>query len=161
MIDRGAVSSWCIPGREKVAPAEPVYSASLGGCHAFLAVRGMHHDDTAPLFRIIQFARAHRKTPTRSEALLWAQLRKRKLGVRFRRQHVFSLGLVVDFYAPALKLVVEVDGTVHDAPGAAERDAARQALIESKYGVRFLRIRAELVERDVLGAVEIVRRALP
>jgi very-short-patch-repair endonuclease len=59
-----------------------------------------------------------------------------------------------------VELVVEVDGAMHMRPGARERDAARQAAIESAYGVRFLRLSAELVERDTFAAVARVRTAL-
>ncbi len=89
--------------------------------------------------------------------LLWQQLRQRKLGVRFRRQHPFGR-YVVDFYAACAKLVVEVDGGVHEAQRA--YDDARQAEIERVYGVRFVRVSAELVERDVRAAAAIVQRAL-
>jgi len=119
----------------------------------------MHRTDAPSLFVLTSFARAMRKAPTRSEALLWAQLRGNKLGVHFRRQH--PLGpFVVDFFASRAKLVVEVDGAVHDSPEARERDAWRQAELERGYGVRFVRVRAELVERDVRAAVAIVRAAL-
>ncbi len=89
--------------------------------------------------------------------LLWQQLRGRKLGVRFRRQHPFGR-YVVDFYAACAKLVVEVDGGVHEAQR--EYDARRQSEIERVYGVRFVRVSAELVERDARAAAELVRRAL-
>ncbi len=93
-----------------------------------------------------------RKHPTRSEALLWAQLRRGKLGVRFRRQHPM-LGFIVDFYCASARLVVEVDGGVHDSYEARRRDAARDAWLARLAGVRVLRISADLVERDVLAAV--------
>jgi very-short-patch-repair endonuclease len=112
------------------------------------------------LFRLVPFAREQRRKPTRSEALLWAQLRGRRLGVRFRRQHPFEIGFIVDFFAASARLVVEIDGGVHRRAGAAERDAGRQAAIERAYGVRFVRLGAELVERDVFAAVETVRAAL-
>jgi very-short-patch-repair endonuclease len=120
----------------------------------------MHHDNTPTLCSLISFARRMRKHPTKSEALLFGQLRKRKLGVRFRRQHVFPLGYIVDLYAPCAKLVIEVDGGFHLDPERARADAVRQAELEAVYGVRFVRVSAELVERDVLAAVEIVRAAL-
>jgi len=132
-----------------------------GGCHASVAWVGMHSQTNAPaLYSLVQFARRERRTPTISEAMLWAQLRGRKLGVRFRRQHPFALGYVVDFFAASARLVVEVDGGVHRREGHAERDAVRQREIEEAYRVRFLRVSAELVERDVLRAVELIREAL-
>jgi very-short-patch-repair endonuclease len=120
----------------------------------------MHHDNTPSLFSLIRFAREMRREPERSEGLLWAQLRGGRLGVRFRRQHPFAAGWIVDFYAASARLVVEVDGPVHARPGAAERDAARQAGIEATYGVRFLRLAADFVERDTFAALDRVRDAL-
>lgn len=90
---------------------------------------------------------------------MWQQLRGRKLGARFRRQAVLG-GCIVDFYAPCEKLVVEVDGAVHASDEARVRDARRQTWLESAFGVRFVRVSAELVERDVLAAVACVRAAL-
>ena len=119
----------------------------------------MHRTDTPSLFVLTQFARAHRKAPTRSEALLWAQLRGRKLGARFRRQAVLGR-FIVDFYAPCQRLVVEVDGSVHDSPEQQARDASRQAELESLYGVRFVRVSARLVEQDILAALAFIRTAI-
>ena len=120
----------------------------------------MHYDDTPSLSALITYARRMRQNPTRSEALLFGQLRKRKLGPRFRRQHVFPLGYIVDLYAPCWKLVVEVDGGIHRDPAVARADARRQAVLEAVYGVRFVRVPAELVERDPRAAAEIVAAAL-
>jgi len=59
---------------------------------------------------------------------LWLHLRRRALdGWKFRRQHVLA-GYVADFYCPALRLVVEVDGPVHEL--RAPEDAARTAALE-------------------------------
>ena len=121
----------------------------------------MHLRNDAPsLFLLTTFARRMRKAPTKSEALMWGQLKGRKLdGVRFRRQVVLG-GCIVDFYAACERLVVEVDGAVHRTPEARAHDARRQAWLELAFRVRFVRVDAELVERDVLGAVARVREAL-
>lgn len=59
-------------------------------------------------------SRVMRGHPTHAESRLWGALRNRQLeGWKFRRQHVI-VGYVVDFYCAALRLVVEVDGGVHD-----------------------------------------------
>ena len=128
-----------------------------GGCHGFIAGEGMHRNDGPSLFSLTQFAREMRREPTKSEALLWAQLRGRKIGPRVRRQHPLW-PYVVDFFVIAHKLVIEVDGGIHRAQR--ERDRARDAYLAGTYGVRVLRIDAELVERDVRAAVAIVRAAL-
>ena len=117
----------------------------------------MHAHDDRSLFSLTHFAREMRKAPTRSEALLWAQLRGRKLGVRVRRQHVLH-PCVVDFFVPAYRLAIEVDGGIHRFQR--EHDRVRDAWLASTYRVRVLRIDADLVERDVRAAVAIVRAAL-
>ena len=63
-----------------------------------------------PTFERVLKLRAHamRKDPT-VEARLWAELSARKLGVSFRRQVPIGR-FIVDFCAPAVRLVVEVDG---------------------------------------------------
>ena len=89
---------------------------------------------------------------TRPERLLWEALRGEGIrGMRFRRQHAVSR-FVLDFYCPAHKLAVEVDGSVHDAADQAERDAARTSALE-QLGIRVIRIRNEDVERDVWGVL--------
>ncbi len=50
---------------------------------------------------------------TRAEYVLWQELRKEKLGYKFRRQ-VSICRFIVDFYCHELKLIIEVDGWVHD-----------------------------------------------
>ena len=106
---------------------------------------------------LTRFARAMRKAPTRSEALLWRHLCGKQLGVRMRRQHPLW-PFICDFYVPAYELVVEVDGGIHLAQR--ERDRRRDAELVRHYGVRVLRIDADLVERDVYAAVALVRAAL-
>ncbi|HSQ65839.1 MAG TPA: DUF559 domain-containing protein [Polyangiaceae bacterium] len=121
----------------------------------------MHLRNDAPsLFLLTTFARRMRMAPTRSEALMWGQLKGRKVdGVRFRRQAVLG-GCIVDSYAACERLVVEVDGAVHRTAEARVHDAGRQAWLEGAFGVRFVRVDAELVERDVLAALERVREGL-
>jgi very-short-patch-repair endonuclease len=60
-----------------------------------------------------QYAARNRVQLTESEAKLWEAIRGRKLGVQFRRQVVLLGRYIVDFYAPSLRLVVEVDGGYH------------------------------------------------
>ncbi len=60
------------------------------------------------------FARELRKHSTLSEVLLWNKLKKRQVyGLDFDRQKIIG-NYIVDFYCPALKLVIEIDGSSHD-----------------------------------------------
>lgn len=59
------------------------------------------------------FTRTNRKNPTEAEDALWQELRNHNLGVKFRRQHAIE-DFIVDFVCIDHKLVVEVDGEIHD-----------------------------------------------
>lgn len=67
------------------------------------------------------FARKLRLNQTPAEKMLWAAIRKRTLGVKFRRQSLI-FGWIVDFYCPELHLIVEVDGSQHDPVNDRKRD---------------------------------------
>ncbi len=71
-------------------------------------------------------AKELRKATTPAERRLWLSLKSEKLaGLHFRRQQAIS-GFVADFYCHQLRLIIEVDGSVHDdtAEYDAERDKA-------------------------------------
>ena len=91
-------------------------------------------------------ARAMRKRPTVAEARLWEALRAgRFAGAKFRRQHPLGR-FVLDFYCPAKRLCIEVDGPVHD--NQREKDAARDAALAAA-NIRVLRFRNEEVLTDL------------
>ena len=93
-------------------------------------------------------ARSLRREMTQAELVLWGELRGHKLaGLGFRRQHPI-LRFVVDFYCPAKRLCVEVDGGVHDGEDQSTRDTARTAVLEAG-GHRVLRFRNEEVLSDL------------
>ena len=54
-----------------------------------------------------------RSLPTKAEYVLWQELREQKIGYRFRRQ-VSIDAFIVDFYCHELKLIIEVDGPIHE-----------------------------------------------
>lgn len=97
------------------------------------------------------FAREMRHQPTPAEDALWRRVRGRRLGgMRFRRQHAIA-GYIVDFVCLECFLIIEVDGSIHDLPDQQERDALRQAHLES-LGYRVLRF----TNGDVMGSVDAV-----
>ena len=104
-----------------------------------------------------QQARQHRSCLTPSEALLWSALKARQLGVQFRPEVLLGGRFIVDFFALAAGLVVEVDGGYHSRRRAA--DASRDRKLR-RLGYRVVRVQAELVLRDLPAAVALVRAAL-
>lgn len=102
-------------------------------------------------------AAGHRRAATWSEAALWRELSSKKLRVAFRRQVVLADRFIVDFLAPARRLVVEVDGGVHRERRASD---ARRDRVLARLGYRVLRIPAELVTSRIDQAVALVRAEL-
>lgn len=104
--------------------------------------------------KMLEIARQFRKEPTKSEAALWQALRGRKLdGLKFRRQQPIG-NFIVDFYNSAYRLVVEVDGSVHDSQ--VEIDHVRQEILE-QLGLKVLRVKAEEVEKNLSSVLEKIR----
>ena len=98
-------------------------------------------------------ARRFRRQMTDSEKLLWSRLRgNRLLGLHFRRQHVIR-GFIVDFYCHAAKLVVEIDGRIHEE--RADADPDRDILLIST-GLTVLHLPASMVERRLEEAVQAI-----
>ena len=73
---------------------------------------------------MVDRAKALRREMTPAEQCLWIELRNNRLdGFHFRRQQVIG-GYIADFYCHAAALIIEIDGSVHDAQQGydAERD---------------------------------------
>jgi len=94
-------------------------------------------------------ARRLRRAPTYSEAAVWKLLRKTDL--HFRRQAPFG-PYVVDFVCHPHRLIVELDGGVHDLPAVAARDAERDAWLATR-GYRIMRLRNDQRPEDVLSMI--------
>jgi len=96
----------------------------------------------------IERARELRQSQTPPEGVLWSKLRAGRLaGLKFRRQHPIG-PYTVDFYCALAKLVVEIDGRVHDDREQVRRDRLRDAWMHDR-GLLVLRIPASEVSRDV------------
>ena len=102
-----------------------------------------------------QPARKLRADMTDAERLLWSRLRgKQILGVQFYRQK--PLGpYIVDFHAPAAKLVVEVDGSQHFEEAGQLKDRKRDAYLES-LGLHVLRFDNLQVMKETEAVLEMI-----
>lgn len=85
------------------------------------------------------FRRDLRNGMTPAEISLWLILKDRQVdGLKFRRQ--FGVGpYILDFYCPALKLAIELDGQVHFS------DAERDAYLLREHSIRVLRYENRIV----------------
>ena len=100
-------------------------------------------------------ARYLRTQMTGSEQELWSMLRlKQVLGVQFYRQKPIG-DYIVDFYAPRVRLVVEVDGSQHLTPNHVQRDAQRDAYLAG-LGLKVLRFSNSQVLKELDAVVEVI-----
>jgi len=105
------------------------------------------------------FARTLRVNPTDAERKLWAVLRFRQLGgARFRRQQPVGR-YIVDFFCPAAKLIIELDGDQHGSDDQMACDAARTKWLEA-HGYSVLRFANHEVSKDRRRVVEVIVHAL-
>lgn len=110
--------------------------------------------------KIFHRAKLLRNRLTPAERMLWGYLRKNQLeGYRFRRQHPIRYW-IVDFYCHAAKLVIEVDGSVHNIVEQRQYDASRTKELEL-LGLRVLRFDNAEVYHHVDEVLDAIRAWLP
>lgn len=104
-------------------------------------------------------SRELRNKMTEAEQLLWSRLRgKQLLGIQFYRQK--PLGpFVVDFYAHAAGVVIEVDGGQHHEPEHARRDAERDQYLTDA-GLRVMRFDNLQVLKETNSVLEAIHAAI-
>lgn len=85
-------------------------------------------------------------------ARVWTRLRRRQMdGWKFRRQAPIG-HYIVDFYCPAARLVIEMNGASHINEEQWEYDQRRRRWLESR-GLKVLTFAAEYPENDYLAGV--------
>jgi very-short-patch-repair endonuclease len=95
---------------------------------------------------IEQAARLLRQRLTPAEAILWTALCNRQLeGLKFRCQHPVGR-FIVDFYCPSCKLVIEIDGSIHNQQQ--DYDQARTDQLQD-FGYSVLRFTNDQVTNDL------------
>jgi very-short-patch-repair endonuclease len=72
-------------------------------------------------------------------------------GLKFKRQYSID-AFVVDFYAPKIKLAIEVDGENHDRPLQKEYDEVREEYIKNA-GITFARLSNQQIEDDIISVL--------
>ncbi|MEO6584089.1 MAG: endonuclease domain-containing protein [Ferruginibacter sp.] len=86
---------------------------------------------------IFELAKKLRNTVTPTEMILWGRLKESFPQLKFRRQHPISL-YIADFYCHSERLIIEIDGSIHNLEMIKIKDALRQKDIED-LGIKVLR----------------------
>ncbi|MFA4831104.1 MAG: endonuclease domain-containing protein [Patescibacteria group bacterium] len=101
-------------------------------------------------------ARQLRNNPTPAEAKFWEDLRRRQFcGLKFLRQHpILFLAnnrvhfFLTDFYCHKYKLIIEIDGDIHDKKEQQEYDLMREETLK-EMGFKILRFKNEEVVQNI------------
>jgi very-short-patch-repair endonuclease len=98
-----------------------------------------------------------RNNMTDSEIALWSRLRKKQIcNIQFYRQKTIG-NYIVDFYAPALKLVIEIDGDQHYELPNKIADEKRDAFLRAQ-GLHILRFDSAQTLRELDNVVDHIYR---
>ena len=110
--------------------------------------------------RLKGFARGLRKNPTDAEFKLWQNIREKRIrGYQFYRQKNIG-NYIVDFYCPAGKLIIELDGGQHNQPEDREYDAERTAYLNA-HGVKVVRFWNNEVLCEMEGVLARLEKLTP
>ncbi len=82
---------------------------------------------------------------TNAENILWEKLRNKQLGVKFRRQHIIDF-YIPDFVALSIKLIIEVDGKIHLAKKAEDKERTKRL---AAIGYKVVRFTNEEIENSI------------
>ena len=106
--------------------------------------------------RLIKYRKQLRTYGTPSEATLWVQIRNRQLdNIRFRRQFGIDR-YILDFYAPEIKLSIELDGNVHKDGQVDEHDYYRTQFLKAQ-GITELRFENDKVQFNMDEVLETIK----
>ena len=75
-------------------------------------------------------AKKLRNEPTYSEIIFWSLLKQHFSNFRFKRQHPISQ-YIADFYCHKLKLVIEIDGGIHQTEEVKNNDILKDEFLQS------------------------------
>lgn len=107
---------------------------------------------------IFERAKQLRNEMTPAETMLWMLVKEGIEGCKCRRQHPIGT-YIVDFFCFRAKLIIEVDGSVHDDPAVAEHDKQRQEELES-WGYKVVRYKNEEVINNAEAVLAEIRKTV-
>jgi len=104
------------------------------------------------------YSKEMKQNPTEGEKCLWEMLRAKKLGTKFRRQHIIG-DFIVDFISLQAHLIIEVDGGYHDESKQKELDDLREQILKD-LGYTVLRFSNEEVINNTDAVLNRIQNAL-
>ncbi len=116
-------------------------------------------------YLVFELAKELRRNMTDVEMILWGHLKGGINGLKFRRQHPIGI-YIADFYCHKIKLIIEVDGSIHDKKEVKEYDERRENDLKS-WGYNVIRFsnhqvlkEREFVLVEINSIVEVLNKSL-
>ena len=103
-------------------------------------------------------AKHMKQYPTEAESVMWELIRRKQLGVVFKRQYIID-EYIVDFVCLEKRLVIEIDGGYHSTGEQQESDASRNNRLAA-LGYRILRFSNSEVMVQPDNVVERIKREI-
>ncbi len=99
-----------------------------------------------------------RKEATEQENLLWWHIRGKRIGSKFRRQHSIG-GYILDFYCPEKKLIIEIDGGIHNKTNNQLNDRIRDKFF-TDLDYKILRFTNDQIENKITEVIHKIKENL-
>lgn len=105
---------------------------------------------------LLEKAKEMRNNPTEAEKILWLNLKSKALDYKFRQQHLID-DFIVDFVCLSKKLIIEVDGEIHN--DQVEADAERTKILNEK-GFKVIRFNNKEILNNIDSVLNIITHEL-
>ena len=109
--------------------------------------------------RLKKFAKEYRSKSTEAENILWQFLRDKQIdNIKFRRQHIIDK-YIADFISLENRLIIEVDGAIHQLPENIESDQQRTERLQ-ELGFHIIRFTNNEVLANIDGVVSSIKERI-
>ena len=105
---------------------------------------------------IFELAKKLRNNVTPTEMILWGELKEYFPELKFRRQHPVSI-YIADFYCHSQKLVIELDGSIHNVPDVKTNDSIRQKDLED-LGLKIIRFTNKEITNNLEQVLQTIEK---
>lgn len=99
-----------------------------------------------------------RQKSTQAEKMLWERLRRNNLGLKFFRQYSVE-GYVTDFYCPAKRIAIEIEGGIHRLPDIRKYDEYRYKYIEA-YNIKIIKFTNQEIFTHIGNVISVIESEL-
>ena len=109
-------------------------------------------------YLLFENAKKLRNNMTGAEMMLWMHIREGINGFKVRRQHPIGL-YVADFYCHKARLIIELDGSIHNLKDIQIQDKDRQKDLE-RWGYHVIRFTNKEIQEGIDRVIDEIRKTI-